>query len=324
MNVIAWTKKIDVCTSKHPLNGVSGCFLGARGNLVGESANHEANNGSGCDGGENGVSTVIIVDPVIAVWRVIEAPIIIVANYDRVGVIAVISANVIARHIVTIIHKPEGWPRVIVEWTVSTPVTGARRIAPEIVPTIGITIVIPVMVTAIIPVKVPVLTIVPIVVAIVAVLATVITAGIAIALIIAAIIGIATNLSVFTPVLETSFLTTLGPSVLALLEAAIGSALCASILALFESAIVAALRTTLLALLEPAVVTALSTDTWPISEDFAALRDSIITALHSFLTVALDAFDARFISRSLVSIRKRNGCHQTDAKGHDCGARTEF
>ena len=113
-----------------PANGVSGCFLSAgdsaRGGLVGEGADHEANNCPGCDGGQNGVSTVIIMDPMIAMRRVIEAPIIVITDDDRVGVIAVISANVIARHIVAIIHKSEGWPRVIVEWTVPAPVKRTR------------------------------------------------------------------------------------------------------------------------------------------------------------------------------------------------------
>ena len=65
-------------------------------------------------------------DPVIAARRVIEAPIIIVAYDDCIGVIAVMASDIVARHVVAIIHVSERWPRVVIEWAVSTPIMGAR------------------------------------------------------------------------------------------------------------------------------------------------------------------------------------------------------
>ena len=114
-----------------PADAVQRVFLkrergSAKFGLVGEGANHETNNGAGRDGCQYGVPTIIIVDPVIAVRRIIETPIIIVAYDDRIGVIAIMASDIIARHIVAIIHVSERWPRVIVEWTVSTPIRGAR------------------------------------------------------------------------------------------------------------------------------------------------------------------------------------------------------
>lgn len=150
--------------------------------LVGEGADYETDNCSGRDGGQYGVSTIIIMDPVIAARRVIEAPIIIVSYDDRIGVIAVMTSDIIARHIMAIIHISERWPRVIIEWTVSTPVMGARRVAPEIVPTIRVAIVIAIVVTAIIPVEVPVMPIMAVVIVVPVV------AIIAIALIVTAVI----------------------------------------------------------------------------------------------------------------------------------------
>ena len=94
--------------------------------LIGEGADHETDNGSGRNRGEYRIAAIVIVDPVIAMWRVIEAPIIIISDNDCVRVVAVIAANIVARHIVAIIHVSERWPRVIVEWTVSTPIIGAR------------------------------------------------------------------------------------------------------------------------------------------------------------------------------------------------------
>ena len=94
--------------------------------LVGKGANHETDNGSGRDRCQHCVPTILIGDPVIAVRRIIEPPIIIVAYDDRIGVIAIMASDEIARHIVAIIHVSERWPRIIVEWTVPTPIIGAR------------------------------------------------------------------------------------------------------------------------------------------------------------------------------------------------------
>ena len=114
-----------------PADAVQRVFLkrerdSAMSGLVGEGADYETDNRPGRDRGQYGVSTIIIMDPVIAARRVIEAPIIIVSYDDRIGVIAVMTSDIIARHIMAIIHISERWPRVIIEWTVSTPVMGAR------------------------------------------------------------------------------------------------------------------------------------------------------------------------------------------------------
>lgn len=166
--------------------------------LIGEGADHESDNGSGCNRGENRIAAIVIVDPVIAMRRVIKAPIIIVSDDDRVRVVAVISTDIIARHIVAIIHVSERRARVIIERTVSTPVEGAGRVMPEIVPTILVPIVVAIVVAAIIPIEVSVIAIIPIVIvvpvmAIMAIIVVpisvpVIASRIAIALIVAAII----------------------------------------------------------------------------------------------------------------------------------------
>ena len=65
-------------------------------------------------------------DPVIAVRRIIQPPIVIVSYDDCIGVIAVMAADIVARHIVAVIHISERWPRVIVERTVSSPIMRAR------------------------------------------------------------------------------------------------------------------------------------------------------------------------------------------------------
>ena len=60
----------------------------------------------------------------MAVWRIIQAPIIIVADDDRIRVVAIVAANVIARYIVAIVDIPEGRPRIIAEWPVPTIIEG--------------------------------------------------------------------------------------------------------------------------------------------------------------------------------------------------------
>ena len=188
---------------KHPPTQVSGCFFSARekallGALIRQGADYEADNRPGGNGCQNSVSAIVIVDPVIPVRRVIQPPIIIVAYDDRIGVITVMSADMVARHIVAIIHVSEGRPRIVIERTVSTPIIGPRRVMPEIVPTILVAIVIAIVVPAIIPVEIPVVTIVPVVIvvsivavitmAIMPVVVAIITTGIAVALIVTTIV----------------------------------------------------------------------------------------------------------------------------------------
>ena len=100
--------------------------------------------------------------PVIAVRRLIKTPIVVITDDDRIGVIAIIPANPITRDIMPVIDVPEGWPRVIIEWTVATPIIGARRVSPEIMATVIMAIVIAIMVSTIIPIEIPVVAIVPI------------------------------------------------------------------------------------------------------------------------------------------------------------------
>jgi hypothetical protein len=193
---------------KHPPTQVSGCFFSARekallGALIRQGADYEADNRPGGNGCQNSISAIVIVDPVIPMRRVIQSPIIIVAYDDRIGVITVMSADMVARHIVTIIHVSEGRSRVVIERTVSTPIIGPRRVVPEIVPTILVAIVIAIVVPAIIPVEIPVVTIVPVVIvmpivavitmaiitmAVMPVVMAIITTGIAVALIVATIV----------------------------------------------------------------------------------------------------------------------------------------
>ena len=133
-----------------------------RGGLVGQGADDQANNGARGDRGENGVATVIVMHPVIAVWRIIQAPIVIVADNDRIGVVAIMPTDAIARHISAIIDEAKGRPRVIVEGAMTSPIIGARRIVPEIVPTVMMAIVVAIIVAAIIPVEIAVMAIMPI------------------------------------------------------------------------------------------------------------------------------------------------------------------
>ena len=51
----------------------------------------------------------MIMDPVMAIWRLIETPIIIVADNDRIIVVAIVSANAIARDIITVIDEAKRW-----------------------------------------------------------------------------------------------------------------------------------------------------------------------------------------------------------------------
>ncbi len=75
--------------------------------LVGKGADHQANDGSSGDRCENGVTAIMIVDPVVSIWRLVEAPIIIVADNDRIIVIAIVPTNTIARDIIAIIDESE-------------------------------------------------------------------------------------------------------------------------------------------------------------------------------------------------------------------------
>ena len=64
--------------------------------------------------------------PVIAVRRIIKTPIAIVTDYDRMIMVSVMTPDPVARDIAAIIDVPEGWPRIIVERSVTTPIEGAR------------------------------------------------------------------------------------------------------------------------------------------------------------------------------------------------------
>ena len=97
-----------------------------RGALVGQGADDQADNGAGRDRGENGVATIIVMDPVISVWRIIQAPIVIIADYDRIGVVAVMPTDAIARDIAMVIDEAKGWPRVVIEGSVTTIVERPR------------------------------------------------------------------------------------------------------------------------------------------------------------------------------------------------------
>ena len=130
--------------------------------LVRQSADHEADNRTGGDRGQDCVAAIIVVDPVIAIWRIIETPIIIVAYDDRVIMVAYVSTVPILGHIAAIIDIAEGRPRIIVARLMPPPIPGARRIVPEIVPTVMATIVVAIIVPAIIPVEVAVVAIMPV------------------------------------------------------------------------------------------------------------------------------------------------------------------
>ena len=78
--------------------------------LVGQRSDHETNDGTGGNRGEDRIAAVIIMHPVVAIWRFVEAPIIIISDDDRIIVVAIVTANPVARHIVAVIHEPEGWP----------------------------------------------------------------------------------------------------------------------------------------------------------------------------------------------------------------------
>lgn len=148
-----------------PIDGCPWAFLNVQaaiGDLICQGTDHETNNGAGCDRSENRVATVIIVHPVIAMRRIIEAPIVIITDDNRIGVIAVITANPIGWDIMPVIDEPESWPRIVIERPVSTPVIGAWRIAPEVMATVIMAIMVAIMVTSIIPVEIPVVAVMPI------------------------------------------------------------------------------------------------------------------------------------------------------------------
>ena len=65
-------------------------------------------------------------DPVITIRRLVQTPIIIITDDDCVVVIAIMPANPVSRHIMAIIDEAERWPRIVIEWTVATPVEGTR------------------------------------------------------------------------------------------------------------------------------------------------------------------------------------------------------
>lgn len=158
--------------------------------LISQGAYDEANDGAGRNRGEDGVAAVIIMDPVIAIRRFIQAPIIVVPDDDRIGVVTVMAANPVSRYVVGIVHEAESRPRVVIEWSVTTIVERARRIVPEIVAAVMPTIVIAIAI-AIVAVEVPVMspvTIVPIVTIVAVVAMIAIMAMIAPRLIVTAII----------------------------------------------------------------------------------------------------------------------------------------
>lgn len=230
--------------------------------LVGQGANNEPNDRTSGDRGEDRVAAIIVMDPVIAVWRIIETPIIIVANDDRVIMVAIISTNLIVRHIVAIIDIAEGWPRIIIERSVTTPIPGARRIVPEIVPTVMATVVVAIIVTAIIPVEIAVVAVVPVamnvaVVVIVPVVAMIVPVAaiipiivisvvlavadvapsLPIATVIPAIIGIAPDLTIFLTILEPAFRAPFSPPIFASIRTAFfGAAFSATLLAAIDLA----------------------------------------------------------------------------------------
>jgi hypothetical protein len=131
---------------------------------------------------------------------------------------------------------------------------GARGIAPEIMTTIIMAIVIAIIVTAIVPVEIPMVAIMAIGMTIMP--GAVITAGVSISLIIAAIIGVASDLTVFLPVLISTISPSVGTAVLALFDAAIVTPFCAPVLALFDAAIITPFCAPVLALFKATIVPA--------------------------------------------------------------------
>lgn len=273
----------------------------AGGGLVGQSADDQANNGARGDRGEDGVATVMVMHPVIAVWRIIQAPIVIIANDDRIGVVAIMPTDPIAWHIVAIIDEAKGRPRVIIEGSVTTPVKGARRIMPEIVPTIMMAIVIAIIVTAIIPVEIAVMAIMPIVaiiivaviimpIVIVPVIIMPIASPVAVIMIaimlpradigaglrIAAIIGIATDLAVFMTIVRAPIRSAFRPTILTLFELAIVAAFGSTLLALFKLPIVTTLS--------PSFLTTLTAAIAGVAPEFAAGHAAF--AAHAIIIVA--------------------------------------
>ena len=76
--------------------------------------------------------------------------------------VAVISTDPIARHIVTIVDITECRPRIIIERAMAVMIIGTRRIVPEIVPAMMAPIVITIVVTTIIVIEVTMVAIVPV------------------------------------------------------------------------------------------------------------------------------------------------------------------
>ena len=93
----------------------------------------------------------------MSVWRIVESPVIIVADNDRIVVVAVMPANAIARRVIAIIDKIECRARIVIIWTVAAIVIRARRIIPEIVSAILMAIVMAIIMLAIIAVEIPVI-----------------------------------------------------------------------------------------------------------------------------------------------------------------------
>ena len=76
----------------------------AKGGSVRQRPNYQADNGPGGDGGENRVAAIVIMHPVIAVRRIIQTPIAIIANNDRITVVAIMTTDTIAWDIMTVIR----------------------------------------------------------------------------------------------------------------------------------------------------------------------------------------------------------------------------
>ena len=99
---------------------------GALGGLVGEGADHQADDRTGGNRSQDRIAAIIVMDPVITIRRLVQAPIIVITDDDRVIVVAIMSTNPVIRHIVSVIDKPKGRPRVVMERTVSTIIERAR------------------------------------------------------------------------------------------------------------------------------------------------------------------------------------------------------
>lgn len=278
--------------------------MACHGGLVGKGADHEPNDRTGCNRGQDSVAAIIIVDPVVSVWRFIQAPIIIVADDDRIVVVAIVPANPIARDIVAIIDEPKGWARVVVERTVSAIIEGPWRIAPEIMLPIAVAIVVAIAVAAKIPVEIPVVPVMPIaaivamvIIAIAAIVPVIviaivltgpdITARIALTLRITSCIRIAPDLAVFVAIFDTAIGATIGSAILTLLETAVLAHVGSAILALFDPAILAHVSATVLTLfyssISAAFDTTLSTQLVAVARSFSR-RDaafSLSTAFHA-------------------------------------------